>query len=984
MSRTYATSKNPPTDLSGYLKLDQTTPQTTVGTFTFPNTVTNDLGIKGLVGDETVLLLHLDSGYTDSSLTPKTITPNGSVAIDNSNYKFGGGSATFNTATQDFLSIPVSDDFNFGSGDFTIDFWLYNPSGLTQEAVFAGYNDFWLAIGANWGSFGEHRIFLSSNGYSWDIIQGDSGAGISNYNGLLADQWNHFALVRHGNNLMTFVNGIKDIGTTISGSIVNPTITQPSLSIGRWGANPMPMLTGNIDEFRVVKGIAKWTADFIPPIAPYTIAPISVTDHITITSTDLFNFDKGIVAPKFIGDGSLLTNVPSSIVESGTNPGYAANADYANSAGSATSAGYADSAGFATSAGQAPASGGHADSADYAGWADSAGNAYGYNLSGYNNDLGNYGGWITGIDGTMVTNALGFTPYSDANPSGFISGIDSSMVTTALGYTPINPSGTSSQYIKGDGSLATFPSIPAAQIQSDWNQTNNALLDYIKNKPTIPSVGTWGALNYPTWASGTPFVKMTAAGTFALDSSTYLTSISSSNVTTALGYTPVTNARTLTINGTAYDLTANRSWTIASGPSLGTTTQIPYMNVAGTDFLYGSGLTFNGTVLSSSGGVITNKIYPSADSTTALQFYKSNGTTNVLTLDTTNSRLGIGVTPTVALDVVGTGHFSGETTTYYGVKINTGQALTCRTTNDNSYGHVMKYSDANSEYFTIGTVNDSTAIILANGWQFLNPASSGRPSGSAIGLFQQNRKVSIRNYNDGVSTQIMTALLTIGAGAATAGNAPLKFITGPTLSIPELGAVEFNDPNIYFTPTGVLGPETFSSFLRTNWTLNTGWDATNAGDTKINKNAAGTATAILTTPLPTIGRAYTITITCDTYSGGGRVYVSYGGVSIPLGFGYFYQTDTLTATITATSTAGLTFTPDTSATRASFSAISIKLAAIEKKPFVLTDGANLTSGKVPVASTNGRLVDSAGVSGSFTTVDSKTVTVTNGLITSIV
>jgi hypothetical protein len=37
----------------------------------------------------------------------------------------------------------------------------------------------------------------------------------------------------------------------------------------------------------------------------------------------------------------------------------------------------------------------------------------------------------------------------------------------------------------------------------------------------LPSVGTWGALNYPTWTSGTPFVKMTAAGTFALDTNTY-------------------------------------------------------------------------------------------------------------------------------------------------------------------------------------------------------------------------------------------------------------------------------------------------------------------------------------------------------------------------------------------------------------------------------------------------------------------------------
>jgi hypothetical protein len=63
------------------------------------------------------------------------------------------------------------------------------------------------------------------------------------------------------------------------------------------------------------------------------------------------------------------------------------------------------------------------------------------------------------------------------------------------------------------------------------------------------------------------FLKKTAANTWSLDTSTYLTSISSSDVTTALGYTPVTNARTLTINGTAFDLTANRSWTISGSDS---------------------------------------------------------------------------------------------------------------------------------------------------------------------------------------------------------------------------------------------------------------------------------------------------------------------------------------------------------------------------------------------------------------------------------
>jgi hypothetical protein len=58
------------------------------------------------------------------------------------------------------------------------------------------------------------------------------------------------------------------------------------------------------------------------------------------------------------------------------------------------------------------------------------------------------------------------------------------------------------------------PSIPAAQIQSDWNQSNNTLLDYIKNKPTIPSgtvtsVATTGLISGgPITSSGTITTSM--------------------------------------------------------------------------------------------------------------------------------------------------------------------------------------------------------------------------------------------------------------------------------------------------------------------------------------------------------------------------------------------------------------------------------------------------------------------------------------------
>ena len=146
-------------------------------------------------------------------------------------------------------------------------------------------------------------------------------------------------------------------------------------------------------------------------------------------------------------------------------------------------------------------------------------------------------GTVTDVTATSpLFSSGGTTPnitiqQSSGSQDGYLSSTD---WTTFNGKQNAITTGTTSQYFRGDLSLATFPTIPAAQIQSDWNQTNNALLDYIKNKPTIPTVGTWGALNYPTWTTGTPFVKMTAAGTFALDTNTYLTSAVTSVATAGL------------------------------------------------------------------------------------------------------------------------------------------------------------------------------------------------------------------------------------------------------------------------------------------------------------------------------------------------------------------------------------------------------------------------------------------------------------------
>lgn len=71
------------------------------------------------------------------------------------------------------------------------------------------------------------------------------------------------------------------------------------------------------------------------------------------------------------------------------------------------------------------------------------------------------------------------------------------------------------------------PTIPAAQIQADWNQTNNASLDYIKNKPTIPTVNN---------ATLTVQMNGVSKGTFSANASSNKTIDLGTVITSLSGY----------------------------------------------------------------------------------------------------------------------------------------------------------------------------------------------------------------------------------------------------------------------------------------------------------------------------------------------------------------------------------------------------------------------------------------------------------------
>jgi hypothetical protein len=111
-----------------------------------------------------------------------------------------------------------------------------------------------------------------------------------------------------------------------------------------------------------------------------------------------------------------------------------------------------------------------------------------------------------------------------------------------------------------------------------------------------------------------------AAGVTSFNTRTGAITLTSTDVTTALGYTPVTDARTLTINGTTYDLTANRSWTITAPSS--SRDVFDYTATAGQ------------TTFTVSGGYVVGllDVYVNGVKLTSSEYTATNATTFVLTV----------------------------------------------------------------------------------------------------------------------------------------------------------------------------------------------------------------------------------------------------------------------------------------------------------------------------------------------------------------
>jgi len=212
------------------------------------------------------LLLHGDgtngsTTITDSSSSPKTVTANGNAQISTAQSKFSGGSSILFDGSGDYLSTPDTSSLDLSTGDFTIEMWTRPVTSLLFNAGF-------IVKRQNSGQFGPLAIyrvgssvsvFVSSTNSSWNI------ASNVTLGTLVLDTWHHIGLVRSGSQFIGFFDGTVTTVATSSNTLASNAL---AWLIGA-GDIAADSFNGYIEEVRITKGVARYTANFTPPIAPF-------------------------------------------------------------------------------------------------------------------------------------------------------------------------------------------------------------------------------------------------------------------------------------------------------------------------------------------------------------------------------------------------------------------------------------------------------------------------------------------------------------------------------------------------------------------------------------------------------------------------------------------------------------------------------------------------------------------------------------------
>jgi hypothetical protein len=204
---------------------------------------------------KTLLLNFTNGGIFDNAMMNNLETV-GNAQISTSVFKFGTGSMAFD-GSGDWLTAPNSKGLYIGSGNFTIEGWLYlNALGSTKGIV-SQFNS--NGTGPGWTLYTKTTNVLEFYGGSGTVT-------VTGTTAISATTWTHFAVVRNGSTITIYINGTAG-GTATNSSFSDDTAAL--VYIGGRADSAALSLNGYIDDLRITKGYARYTANFTPPAAAF-------------------------------------------------------------------------------------------------------------------------------------------------------------------------------------------------------------------------------------------------------------------------------------------------------------------------------------------------------------------------------------------------------------------------------------------------------------------------------------------------------------------------------------------------------------------------------------------------------------------------------------------------------------------------------------------------------------------------------------------
>ena len=221
---------------------------------------------------------------TDLSDRGHTVTFGGDAEISTAQSKFGGSSLSLD-GNGDYVDLPRATN-QLVSEDFTIEFWFRINSGAGSETV-GLFGSYYTGDGSGEGMLMQSTATYNQVFFQWHYGNSD-WAYLNQTQGtrtaLSNNTWYHVAVTRSGNTWRLFLNGTQEDSVTQSGALSDSGSTT---RLGNYGPSGTAShgLNGYIEDFRITRGVARYTSNFTAPTSAHPTSTGDVNNVVVINSS---------------------------------------------------------------------------------------------------------------------------------------------------------------------------------------------------------------------------------------------------------------------------------------------------------------------------------------------------------------------------------------------------------------------------------------------------------------------------------------------------------------------------------------------------------------------------------------------------------------------------------------------------------------------------------------------------------------------------